>query len=252
MPIGAALGGVAQGASQGLGRFSHALMQVMGSQQRRRQMGQQQAHQAEERAYRRQRDMVSDEANAEARAMQTRTMEARAKEDQRRFDLSAASQGFMPAGPSTAPPAMDSRVAPPVGLGPAGMGGPRTADQIAGPEPRGVGSSIANQFMFGDKAYTRAAPQPFDLGTDPAYQRSKALASHQEGLRSNRPGAEPTGLSPERKRALKDASLADMTGEDGKIDRMRLPDVINNMRSRGAPQADIDFVIKYYETVDYF
>ena len=118
MGFGAILGGAAQGLGQGTGRFSNALMTVMGSQQQRQQR-------TEDNAYRRQRDAVHDAARAEAVDLQERTLAARERSDMRNFEQRLREGGFEDVTPpsnvtaSTAPMASE-----------------------------GVGSSIARQFRY--------------------------------------------------------------------------------------------------------
>ena len=66
MGIGAVLGGAAEGTGQGLGRFSNAILQVLGSMEGRKNVEEYRASQAEESAYRRHRDSVRDTADREA------------------------------------------------------------------------------------------------------------------------------------------------------------------------------------------
>lgn len=236
MPLGAAIGGAAQGASQGLGRFSQALMQVMNAQQNR-------AYARQEQQYRANRDRVTDKANEEARKLQRQTLEARVRSEDRHFEQQLRSGGF------------DYEYHP--------EGAPMAAG--AGGKPSGVGSDIARRFVVGgynpdkDPHVLRARAmtpeeKPFDLKTDPQYLRQEALTKLSHSLRE--PAAKPSGLSAERQKDLIDATMSRLTsmgtGREGEVgppapDWLKLRQVMDEHRQRGASLDDIKFLEEYFK-----
>ncbi len=274
MGIGAVLGGAAEGAGPGLGRFSNALLQVMGSQQQRRGMEEQREFRASESAYRRHRDQVSDAASREALDLQERTLEARTRDADRSFAHALRAGGWdFDYHPEGAPaPASSMTIGPPrpiVGPG----GGPAAEPAAAGegmkfelPPRQGVGDRISRRFTVGDynpdqdpalqrrlreiEATAAARPGPagptMSVGgmTAPTTPAGRATIEDHMNWRSSLPGQTPAGArDPARDQLLIGGALARMQGEDGEIDYLRLESVLDELRRRpGVTNDDLDLI----------
>ncbi|MCY3678746.1 MAG: hypothetical protein OXH66_14355 [Gemmatimonadetes bacterium] len=225
MSFGAALGGAAQGASHGLGRFSHALMQVLGAQQQRQQSRQAATARQNELDYRRHRDAVQDRANAEALEMRQKTEAARAQENETANRIRLAGMGFEQLPAQAEEP---------------GVG-------IPGSFPQGATVERGNfEAMFSDPnlgRWGKPKASAYDPNTDPAFLRSKALATHQEGLMRSRP-PKPTaaggGLTDAQRDALRRGVITRLGGSTNPMDLEAALD--DARKAPGVTDKDIDFL----------
>ena len=249
MNLGAAFGGAAEGAGTGLGRFSNALMQVLGSQQHRAGM-------AEEKSYRRYRDGITDAADREAMDLQKRTLKARHVESlrsdtrtmiesDRNFEQRLIEGGFdyerSGAGPTLGRPG----------------GTPSVSIGEVAPITPGVGTNLGRGFTVGDYnpekdpalqrslALKAATPATMSVGgmTAPATPAGRTTIEDHMNWRSGLPGGSAPGRDPNRDRALVEGALTRMEGEDGQIDYLRLESVLDELRRRpGVTNEDLDIV----------
>ena len=260
MGVGAILGGAAEGTGRGLGRFSNSILQVLGGMEGRKDAEGYRAAQAEERTYRRDRDTVRDTADQEAADLQSRTLDAQSRESDRRFSHQLRESGYD----------FDyhpERVGVPGGTRSVQIGEVSPLDPAGDMTPSGpaVGNEIARRFTVGDynpeidpahqrrlseidataDARTRNAPPPtISVGGKTAPDTPGGRTSIEDHMkwRAGLPG-ESTGRDPTRDQALFGGARMRMIGEDGKIDWMRLEDMLAELESKpGITNEDLEVV----------
>ena len=258
MSFGAALGGAASGASQGLGRFSNALMQVMGSQRNRQAEETRQAERKEDITYRTMRDRVTDTANAEAAALRARTAEAQIRAADARGFADMLSQGITP---TADPSAMGGDGEPPPETGPyaemfnnfgynpdadprnvrGGIQHDRTMTEI------GARGDEERQSIAARQAATGAEPGPsfsYEGGRFPQTPEGyEAARGHGEAIQGL-PGNQPTGGVPDFHDALVGGALQRMGGEP---DPFKLEAVLSELQARKAPPEHLEYLREYFK-----
>ena len=261
--IGAVLGGAAEGAGRGLGAFSNALMQTLGSQQHRQQVRRAEEARNEQTAYNRHRDAVSDRQHAEAMELQQKynrhrdavsdrqhaeamelqqkTNEARIASEDRHFAQTLRDQGYdfeyNPEG-----------VAPPEGS----IGITRNPNQrfrVGAYNPENDASVRRARATAAARSPSPSAPTfrysvpgsgasgEFPM-TEAGMESARGFGEMAAGLPGNREAPE---VDPERLTLLINRVTSRAYGADGRIDPFKLNEVMDDLRSRaGVTQAELE------------
>ena len=242
--LGAVLGGTAEGAGRGLGQFSQSLMQVLGSQQHRKQM--QRAD--EQEAYRRHRDQVDDRRHRENMELQAKTIEARTRSEDRHFAQTLREQGYDfeydPQGVAPPEGSVGIERSPNVRFrvgdyNPDADPSIMRARAIAQARARPAGGANAGApetptFSYGGSKFDR---------TGAGYDAARAHGEQFETL----PGQGPA-MDPNRGQLLVQGALSRLRTEDGEIDYFKLEDVLDELRRRpGVTNDDLEYVRSFFQ-----